>query len=231
MSIQTLREAFRGQLVVPGHEEYDAARAVWNASIDRRPAVVARCTGPADVLTAVRWARDNDMLVALRGGAHNVAGLGTCDDGIVIDMSGMRAVRVDPASRTAVCQGGAVWRDMDHETQAFGLAAPGGIVSTTGVAGLTLGGGFGWLSRRYGLTCDNLVAADVVTADGQFRHVSADRDPGLFWALRGGGGNFGAVTAFGFNLHPVGPGGGRWAGGVPGRPAVGGGRARRRGDG
>jgi FAD/FMN-containing dehydrogenase len=148
--VETLRGAFRGRLVLPGDDEYDAAREVWNASIDRRPALVARCAGPADVLAAVRWARERDLLVALRGGGHNVAGFGTCDDGVVVDMCSMRAVRVGPVDRVAVCQGGAVWADVDHETQAFGLATPGGIVSTTGVAGLTLGGGFGWLSRFTG---------------------------------------------------------------------------------
>jgi FAD/FMN-containing dehydrogenase len=196
---------FRGRLIGADHADYDIARAVWNGAIDRRPRLVARCIGTADVVAAVRFARDRDLEIAIRGGGHNVAGTAVCDDGIVIDLSAMRGVRVDPAHRTAWVQGGALWGDVDHETQAHGLATTGGIVSHTGVAGLTLGGGIGWLMRKHGLTVDNLLAADVVTADGELLRASEDEHPDLFWALRGGGGNFGVVTSFEFRLHPVGP--------------------------
>ena len=198
-------DGFRGRLVGPDHPDYDTARAVWNGAIDRRPRLIARCLGTADVVAAVRFARDHDLAIAIRGGGHNVAGTAVCDDGIVIDLSAMRAVRVDPGARTAWVQGGALWGDVDHETQAHGLATTGGIVSHTGVAGLALGGGVGWLMRKHGLTVDNLVAADVVTADGKRQRASADEHPDLFWALRGGGGNFGVATAFEFRLHAVGP--------------------------
>jgi FAD/FMN-containing dehydrogenase len=197
--------SFRGRLFSIGHAEYDTARAVWNGAIDRRPRLIARCTGTADVVAAVRFARDRDLAIAIRGGGHNVAGTAVCDDGIVIDLSAMRAVRVDPAARRAWVQGGALWGDFDHETQAHGLATTGGIVSHTGVAGLTLGGGIAWLMRKRGLTIDNLLGAEVVTADGRLLRASADEHPELFWALRGGGGNFGVVTSFDFQLHPVGP--------------------------
>ncbi len=198
-------DGFRGQLITVDHPDYHAARAVWNGVIDRRPRLIARCTGIADVVTAVRFARDHDLEIAVRGGGHNVAGTAVCDDGIVIDLSTMRAVWVDPTGRTAWVQGGAVWADLDHETQAHGLATTGGIVGHTGVAGLTLGGGIGWLMRKHGLTVDNLLAAEVVTAEGSIVRASADEHPDLFWALRGGGGNFGVVTSFRFALHPVGP--------------------------
>ena len=198
-------DGFRGQLIRAGHADYESARAVWNGAIDRRPRLIARCIGVADVVAAVRFARDHDLEIAVRGGGHNVAGTAVCDDGIVIDLSAMRAVRVDPAQRKAWVQGGALWGDVDHETQAHGLATTGGIVSHTGVAGLTLGGGVGWLMRKHGLTVDNLVAADIVTADGERLRASEDEHPDLFWALRGGGGNFGVVTSFEFRLHPVGP--------------------------
>ncbi|MFJ8015538.1 FAD-binding oxidoreductase [Streptomyces sp. NPDC096339] len=196
---------FRGRLITAGHDDYDTARAVWNGAVDRHPRLIARCGGTADVVAAVRFARDHDLEIAVRGGGHNVAGTAVCDDGIVIDLSPMRAVRVDPAGRTALVQGGALWGDVDHGTQSHGLATTGGIVSHTGVAGLTLGGGLGFLMRRHGLAVDNLLAAEVVTADGSVVRASADEDPDLFWALRGGGGNFGAVTAFRFALHPLGP--------------------------
>ena len=195
----------RGELILPSDAGYETARKVWNGMIDRRPGMILRCAGVADVKQSINFARKHDLLVAVRGGGHNVAGNAVCDDGMVIDMSRMRAVRVDPAGRTAVVEAGATWRDVDHETQAFGLATTGGLVSTTGVAGFTLGGGIGWLMRRYGTTCDNLVSADVVTADGEFLITSATENSDLFWGLRGGGGNFGLVTAFEYRLHPVGP--------------------------
>jgi hypothetical protein len=198
-------DGFRGTLISPADADYDSARAIWNGAIDRRPRLVARCIGPADVVAAVRFARDHDLEIAIRGGGHNVAGTATCDDGIVIDLSAMRAVRVDPASRRAWVQGGALWGDVDHETQAYGLATTGGIVSHTGVAGLTLGGGIGWLMRKHGLTVDNLLAVDVATANGELLRASEDEHPDLFWALRGGGGNFGVATSFEFRLHRVGP--------------------------
>jgi FAD/FMN-containing dehydrogenase len=196
---------FRGEVIVPGDLEYDAARAVWNSSVDRHPRVIARCCDSADVASAVRFARDNDLEIAIRGGGHNVAGTAVCDDGIVLDLSLMRAVRVDPVGRTALVQGGALWGDVDDQTQAYGLATTGGIVSHTGVGGLTLGGGIGWLMRKHGLTVDNLLEAEVVTADGEIIRASDREHPDLFWALRGGGGNFGVVTSFRFALHPVGP--------------------------
>jgi FAD/FMN-containing dehydrogenase len=198
-------DGFRGPLISAGHPDYDSARAVWNGAIDRRPRLIARCIGTADVAAAVRYARDHDLEIAIRGGGHNVAGTAVCDGGIVIDLSAMRAVRVDPAGRRAWVQGGALWGDVDRETQAHGLATTGGIVSHTGVAGLTLGGGVGWLMRKHGLTIDNLLAADVVTAGGERLRASEDEHSDLFWALRGGGGNFGVVTAFEFRLHSVGP--------------------------
>jgi FAD/FMN-containing dehydrogenase len=198
-------DGFRGRWITPDHADYDVARAVWNGAIDRRPRFIARCIGTADVVTAVRFARDHDLEIAIRGGGHNVAGTAVCNDGIVIDLSAMRAVRVDPADRRAWVQGGALWGDVDHEMQAYGLATTGGIVSHTGVAGLTLGGGVGWLMRKHGLTVDNLLAANIVTADGELLRASEDEHPDLFWALRGGGGNFGVVTSFEFRLHSVGP--------------------------
>ncbi len=198
-------DGFRGQLITPDDPEYDTARAVWNGSVERRPRLIARCSGTADVAEAVRFARDHDLEIAVRGGGHNVAGTAVCDDGIVIDLSAMRAVWVDSADCTARVQGGALWGDVDHETQAHGLATTGGIVGHTGVAGLTLGGGIGFLMRRHGLAIDNLLAAEVVTADGTIVRASADQHPDLFWSLRGGGGNFGVVTTFWFALHKVGP--------------------------
>jgi FAD/FMN-containing dehydrogenase len=196
---------FRGRLIPPDHADYDVARAVWNGAIDRRPRLIARCLGTADVVAAVRFARDHDLEIAIRGGGHNVAGTAVCDDGIVIDLTAMRAVRVDPEGRSVWVQGGALWGDVDLETQAQGLATTGGIVSHTGVAGLTLGGGVGWLMRKHGLTVDNLLAADVVTAGGERVRASEHEHSDLFWALRGGGGNFGVVTSFELRLHPVGP--------------------------
>ncbi len=191
--------------ILPESADYDEARRVFNKMIDKRPALIVGCGGAADVQRAVRFARDHDLIVAVRGGAHNAAGFATCDGGIVIDLSPMRGVRIDVERRLVRVEGGATWGDVDRETQAFGLAAVGGIVSTTGVAGLTLGGGQGWFRRTFGMTCDNLVSADVVTADGRLLSVSETIHPDLFWALKGAGGNFGIVTSFEFRLHPVGP--------------------------
>jgi FAD/FMN-containing dehydrogenase len=196
---------FRGELIAAEDAGYDDARAVWNGTVDRRPRWIARCTGAADVAAAVRFARDRDLEIAVRGGGHNVAGAAVCDDGIVIDLSAMRAVWVDPAARAARVQGGALWGNVDHETQAHGLATTGGIVGHTGVGGLSLGGGIGWLMRKHGLTVDNLLEAEVVTAEGDIVRASTSEHPDLFWALRGGGGNFGLVSSFRFALHPVGP--------------------------
>jgi FAD/FMN-containing dehydrogenase len=203
--VDQFRSTLRGNLLQPGDPGYDSARALWNAMIDKRPALIACCTGTADVLAAVNFARSQQLPLAVRAGGHNIAGNALCDDGLVIDLTCMRSVHVDPASAVAWVGGGATLGDLDHETQAFGLATPLGINSTTGVAGLTLGGGFGWLSRMYGLTVDNLLAAEVITADGRRRHTTAQEDPDLFWAIRGGGGNFGVVTQFEFALHQVGP--------------------------
>jgi FAD/FMN-containing dehydrogenase len=202
-SIEQLRGAFRGELIQPGDGAYESARKVYNGMIDKRPKVIARCADVADVMAAVQFGRENDLLTAIRGGGHNGAGLGTCDGGLVIDLSRMKGVRVDPAARTVRVGAGCVWGDVDHTTHAFGMAVPSGIVSTTGVAGLTLGGGIGYLTRRYGLTIDNLLSVDMVLADGRFVTASADHNPDLFWAVRGGGGNFGVVTSFEFRLQPV----------------------------
>jgi FAD/FMN-containing dehydrogenase len=201
--VQRLRHEARGEVIQPGDPTYDAARKVYNGMIDRSPDLVVQCVDAADVIAAVRFGREHELPLAVRGGGHNVAGSAVCDGGLVVDLSRMRSVRVDPTRRTARVDGGATWGDVDHATHAFGLATPSGIISTTGVGGLTLGGGFGYLSRRYGLSCDNLRAADVVTADGQLVATSATENPDLFWAIRGGGGNFGVVTSFEFDLHPV----------------------------
>ncbi len=203
--LEAFRASMRGETLVPGERGYDRARAVWNAMIDRRPALVARCSGVADVMLCIDLAREHDLLVSVRGGGHNVAGKAVCDDGLVIDLSRMRGVRVNPELHTVRVGPGATLGDVDHETQAFGLATPLGMASTTGVAGLALGGGFGWLTRKLGLTADNIVAADVVTADGALHHASEKHEPDLLWGLRGGGGNLGVVTSFEFRLHPVGP--------------------------
>lgn len=203
--IDALKTALRGALLRPGDAGYDESRTIWNAMIDRRPALIARCAGAADVILAVNFARTNGLLLAVRGGGHNIAGNAVCEGGMMIDLSPMKLVCVDPQTRTAHVGPGATLGDLDHETQAFDLATPTGINSTTGVAGLTLGGGFGWLSRKLGMTIDSLIAADVVTADGKLLRASERENPDLFWALRGGGGNFGIVTRFEFRLHPVGP--------------------------
>jgi len=198
-----LDRSMRGTVLQPGDVDYDQARAVWNGMIDRRPAAIARCTSVADVVAAVQVARDHGLLLAVRGGGHNAAGNAMCDDGLVIDLSAMRSVTVDPNMRTARVQGGATWADFDRATAEHGLATTGGAISTTGVAGLTLGGGLGWLMRSYGMACDNLRSVEIVTADGAVRRASQTEQPDLFWAVRGGGGNFGVVTEFEFQLHPV----------------------------
>ncbi|MFD3468173.1 FAD-binding oxidoreductase [Streptomyces sp. NPDC058682] len=203
LSIDQLRERVRGAVVTPDDESYDEARKVHNAMIDRKPAAVVHCANAGDVMAAVDFARENGLDLAVRGGGHSVPGFGTCDRGVVADLSGMRGVRVDAAGRTARAEGGATWGDFNAATYAFGLAATGGIISTTGIGGLTLGGGIGYLARGLGLSCDNLVSADVVTADGRLVVASEEENADLFWALRGGGGNFGAVTSFEFRLSPV----------------------------
>lgn len=204
-AVEALQGAIRGQVLQERDAGYDEARRIWNATIDRHPAVIVRCAGVADVRRAVRFARENDLLLAVRGGGHNIAGSAVCDGGLVIDLSPMKSVRVDPLACRAYVEPGVTLGEFDHEAQAFGLATPLGINSTTGVAGLTLGGGFGWLSRKYGMSVDNLLAADVVTADGELVHADAVHADDLFWAIRGGGGNFGVVTMFEFGLHRVGP--------------------------
>jgi FAD/FMN-containing dehydrogenase len=205
-TVQELRESIRGRVLRPGDDGYDAAARIWNGSFDdRRPALIVTCSGAADVIAAVGFARSNDLAIAVRGGGHSTAGFSTCDGGLVIDLSAMRSVRVDANARRAYVGPGAVWGDVDHESQAHGLATTGGLVSTTGVAGFTLGGGIGWLMRKYGLACDNLVAADVVTADGCLVRASETENADLLWGLRGGSGNFGIVTEFELTLHPVGP--------------------------
>jgi FAD/FMN-containing dehydrogenase len=203
--VEAFKATLRGPVLLPGDPGYDEARSIWNGMIDRRPAMIVRCAGTADVVAAVGFARENGLPLAVRGGGHNIAGSALCDDGLVIDLSGMRDVHVDPRSRLAWVGGGALLSDVDHETQSCGLAVPLGINSTTGAGGLTLGGGFGWLSRMYGLSVDSLVGAEIVTADGKRHWASAQDEPDLFWAIRGGGGNFGVVTLFQFALHPVGP--------------------------
>src|SRR5580704_16496480 len=194
----------RGSVIQPADEAYESARKVYNGMVDRRPALIVRCVDVADVIAAVDYGRSNQLLTAIRGGGHNGGGLGTCDDGLVIDLSAMRGVRVDPTTRTVRVAAGNVWGDVDHATHPFGLAVPTGFISTTGVAGLTLGGGIGYLSRQFGLTIDNLLAADVVLADGSFVTASETSHPDLFWALRGGGGNFGVVSSFTFRCHDIG---------------------------
>ena len=204
-AVEALQSSLRGALIRPGDDGYDAARVVWNGMIDKRPALIARCAGVADVIDAVNFARTNNLLVSVRGGGHNISGNAVCDGGLMIDLTQMKSVRVDPVNRTARAEAGLTWGEYNHETQAFGLASTGGVVSTTGIAGLTLGGGLGWLMGKHGLTCDNLLSADMVTADGRLITASASENPDLVWGLRGGGGNFGVVTSFEYRLHPVGP--------------------------
>ena len=203
-AVDVLSANLRGRLLRPGYDGYDEARKLWNSMIDRRPALIARCVGVADVINSVNFARTHGLLVAIKGGGHHIAGNALCDGGIVIDMSLMKAVRVDPADRTARAEAGLTWLELDHETQAFGLATVGGTVSDTGVAGLTMGGGIGWIGRKHGMTCDNLLSVDLVTAQGSLVTASATENPDLFWGVRGGGGNFGVVTSFEFRVHPVG---------------------------
>lgn len=204
-NFKELKNNFKGTILFPDDDAYDSARSIWNAMIDKRPAAIARCATTSDVVKAVNFTRDNKLLLAVRGGGHNIAGNALCDDGIVVDLSQMKAATVKPNTRRVTIEGGATLADLDAATQAHGLATPLGINSTTGVGGLTLGGGFGWFSRKHGMTVDNLESAEVVTANGEVMRASATEYPDLFWALRGGGGNFGVVTRFEFRLHPLGP--------------------------
>ena len=203
--LEAFAAGLHGRVIRPDAPDYDEARAIWNGMIDRRPAVIARCAETADVIRAVRFAREHDLLVAVRGGGHNVAGTAVCDGGIMIDLSAMKGIEIDPHGRTVRAEPGLLWGEVDAATQAYGLATPGGIVTHTGIAGLTVGGGLGWLMRKHGLTCDNLLACEVVTAEGKLVRASPDEHADLFWSLQGGGGNFGIVTRFEYRLHPVGP--------------------------
>jgi FAD/FMN-containing dehydrogenase len=204
-AIQEFAAGFLGQVIRPGDSGYDEARTVYNGMIDKRPALIVRPAGAADVIDAVNLAREKNLLLAVRCGGHSIAGKGVCDDGVLIDLSSLKGVHVDPESRTARANAGVLWGEFDRETQLFGLATPGGRVTTTGVGGFTLGGGYGWLSPKYGLACDNLISADVVTADGKLVTVSESENADLFWGVRGGSGNFGVVTSYKFRLHPLGP--------------------------
>jgi FAD/FMN-containing dehydrogenase len=204
-TVDSFKAGLRGELITTDAADYDAARAVWNAMIDKRPALIVRCRGAADVISAVNFARGHELLVSVRGGGHSVAGTALCDGGLMIDLSLMRGIRVDPVSRTARAEPGLTWKELDHETLAFGLATTGGTVSSTGIAGLTLGGGVGWQMARYGLTCDILLSADIVMADGRLLTASPSQHEDLFWGMRGGGGNFGIVTSFEYQLYPMDP--------------------------
>lgn len=204
-AIEALRASLRGSIVLPEDADYDAARLIWNGMFDKKPALIARCDGTADVIAAVNFAREQGLLTAVRCGGHNSGGSGSCDGGILIDLSGMNGVYIDPTTRRARVQGGATWGDFDREAQVHGLATPGGLISATGVGGLTLAGGLGWLRGKHGLCVDNLVSVDIVTADGTVHHASADENSELFWGVRGGGGNFGVITWFEFEVYPVGP--------------------------
>jgi FAD/FMN-containing dehydrogenase len=204
-AVAAFKQSLHGLLITPGDESYEEARQVWNGHIDRRPGLIACPAGVADVIQAVNFARNHNLLVAVRGGAHNIAGTSVCNGGLVIDLSLMKAIRVDPVRRTVRAEGGVKWGEFDRETQVFGLATTGGTIADTGIAGLTLGGGLGWLGYKYGLASDNLTSVDIVTADGTLRVASDTEHPDLFWGVRGGGGNFGVVTSFEYRLHPVGP--------------------------
>jgi FAD/FMN-containing dehydrogenase len=204
-SVESFRTGLRGEVITPGDPPYESARRVWNAMIDKRPLLVVACAGVADVVATVNFARENHLPLAVRGGGHSIAGNATCDGGVVLDCSRMKSVRVDPAARSARAEAGVLWQEFDHETQAFGLATTGGTVGDTGIAGLTLGGGFGWLAGKHGFTIDNLLSADVVLASGEVVTASAKQHPDLFWAIRGGSGNFGVATSFEYTVHPVGP--------------------------
>src|SRR5437867_10589292 len=202
-SIADFKRDLRGRLIEPGDKDYDEARKVYNGMIHKKPRLIARCADVADVIRSINFGRDNDLLVAIRGGGHNAGGLGFCDDGLVIDLAPIKYTQIDPAARTVTVGGGCVWGDVDHATHAFGLATPSGVISTTGVGGLTLGGGIGHLTRKCGLTIDNLLSADVVLANGKFVKANADENSDLFWAIRSAGGNFGVVRSFTFKLHPI----------------------------
>ncbi len=202
--VQAFKSSLRGELLLPSDDGYDAARKIYNAMIDKRPAMIARCAGAADVITCVNFAREHHLLVSVRGGGHNVAGKAVCDDGLMIDLSRMKGIRVDPIRRTVRAEPGLTWGELNDDLQIFGLAATGAYVSTTGISGLTLGGGLGWLVRKHGLTVDNLLSADIVTADGRLLIASATENEDLFWCVRGGGGNFGIVASFEFKIHPAG---------------------------
>ncbi|MGB8382129.1 MAG: FAD-binding oxidoreductase [Dermatophilaceae bacterium] len=204
-TIAEFAAGLRGKAIRPGDEDYDLERSIWNGAHDRHPALIVRCAGVADVIRTVDLARSEAMPLAVRGGGHSIPGFSTVDGGILLDLAQMRGIQVDPARRTVTAQAGCTWKDLDAEAQQFGLAVTGGLVSSTGIAGFTTGGGIGWLTRKHGMASDNLLGADVVTADGQFVHASADEHPQLFWGLRGGGGNFGVVTSFEYQLHEVGP--------------------------
>jgi FAD binding domain/Berberine and berberine like len=203
--LEQLRTRLRGELILPENDAYERVRLVWNAMVNKRPAVIAQCAGAADVICCVKFARENDLLIAIRGGGHNIAGNASCDRGFVMDLSKMKGITVDPTGQIGRAQAGLTWGEFDRETQAFGLATTGGFVPSTGIAGLTLGGGLGYLGRHFGLTCDNLLSADVVTANGETLVANSSENDDLFWGLRGGGGNFGIVTSFEYGLHPVGP--------------------------
>ncbi|HZD48883.1 MAG TPA: FAD-binding oxidoreductase [Silvibacterium sp.] len=203
MDVNSLQSQFRGELLTPGSAQYDDSRKIWNAMIDRRPTLIARCTGPADVIAAIRFALDQDLYPAIRGGGHNVAGLAMVEDGLVVDLTRMKGIFVDPASRTATAQMGLTWGEFDRETQLYGLATTGGLISTTGIAGLTLGGGVGWLMNRCGLVCDNTLSYDIVLANGNLIRATANEHADLFWALKGGGGNFGVVTSITYSMHRI----------------------------
>ena len=202
-SLDQLKTSFRGDLIQPTDAAFESARKVYNGMIDKRPCLIARCVDVADVMAAVEFGKDQHLLTAIRGGGHNGAGLGTCEGGLVIDLSRMKGIRVNPAEKTVRVEAGCAWGDVDHATHAFGMATPSGFISTTGVAGLTLGGGIGYLTRRFGLTIDNLLSVDMILADGRFVSANSQKNPDLFWAVRGGGGNFGIVTSFEFRMHPV----------------------------